>query len=93
MSGQFHFEYMTDVPVYDSGTITTTTCMTGFPIEEEDPNQATLEIEVRFDSAQADAEAIASAFDQLLEIAMSTPGILEDYGNVVADAFYVKRKF
>ena len=92
MRGQFHFEYMTEVPVYDEGT-TTTTCMTGSPVIEEDPNQATLEIEVRFDSTQTDAESIASALDQLLETAMSTPGILEDYGSVIADAFYVKRKF
>ena len=94
MSEQFHFEYMTDVPVYDSRAITTTTtCMTGFPIEKEDPNEATLEIKINFDSAQTDAESIASAFDQLLETAMSTPGILEDYGSVIADAFYVRRKF
>ena len=94
MSGQFHFEYMTEVPVYDEGT-TTIMCMTGFgfAIEKEDPNEAMLEIKINFDSAQTDAEGIAAAFDQLLETAMSTPGILEDYGNVIADAFYVKRKF
>jgi len=92
MSRQFHFESMTEVPAYDEGT-TTVICTTGSPVEEEDPNQATLEIEVRFDSTQTDAEGIASALDQLLETAMSTPGILEDYGSVIADAFYVKRKF
>ena len=94
MSGQFHFEYMTDIPVYEGGTVTsTTTCMSGFSVEKEDPNEATLEIKINFDSAQTDAESIASAFDQLLETAMSTPGILEDYGSVIADAFYVRRKF
>ena len=92
MSRQFHFEYMTEVPVCDEGT-TTVICTPGSPIEKEDPNQATLEIEVRFDSTHTDAESVASAFDQLLETVMSTPGILEDYGNVIADAFYVKRKF
>lgn len=96
MSGEkFHllyFESMTEVPVYDEGT-TTVICTTGSSVEEEDPNQATLEIEVRFDSTQTDAEGIAAAFDQLLETAMSTPGILEDYGSVIADAFYVRRKF
>ena len=92
MSRQFHFEHMTEVPVYDEGT-TTAICTPGFPVEKEDPSQAMLEIEVRFDPARTDAESIASAFDQLLETAMSTPGILEDYGSVIADAFYVKRKF
>ena len=96
MSGEkfylLYFESMTEVPVYDEGT-TTVICTTGSSVEEEDPNQATLEIEVRFDSTQTDAEGIAAAFDQLLETALSTPGILEDYGNVIVDAFYVRRKF
>jgi|TARA_R110002051_G_scaffold324070_2_gene419902 hypothetical protein len=92
MSGQFHFEYTTDVPVYDRGT-TVTTCTTGVSIEKDDPNQATLEIEINFDSTRTDAESIAVAFDQLLETVMSTPGILEDYGSVIVDAFYVRRKF
>jgi hypothetical protein len=96
MSGEkFHllyFESMTEVPVYDEGT-TTVICTTGSPVEKEDPNQVTLEIEVRFDSTQTDAESIASALDQLLETAMSTPGILEDHGNIIVDEFSVKRKF
>lgn len=62
-------------------------------VPEEDPNQATLEIDVRFDSTQTDAESVASALSQLLETAISTPGILEGDGSIITDEFHVKRKF
>lgn len=41
----------------------------------------TLSITVRFDPNITDSESLASAADTLLETALSTPGILEDYGN------------
>lgn len=68
-------------------------CMPGFPVVEEEPGQATLEIEVRFNPQVTDAESLACAFDLLLETAMSTPGILDEYGSVIPGEFFVKRKF
>jgi len=50
---------------------------------------AKLSIEIRFDPDITDAESLASAMDQLLETALSTPGILEDYGNPALGDFYV----
>ena len=68
-------------------------CMPGFPVEAEEPGKATLELEVQFNPQVTDAESVASAFDQLLETVMSTPGILDEYGSVIPGDFYVKRKF
>ncbi len=68
-------------------------CMPGFPVEVEEPGTATLELEVRFDPTVTDAESLAYAFDQLMETAMSTPGILDEYGSVIPGEFYVRRKF
>ena len=98
MSRQFHFEYMTEVPICEEGT-TTAICTMGSPIEEEswyrrpwfdfNQNHATLEVSVRFDSEFTDGEGIARAFDRLLETAMSIPGIFDEYGNIVVDEFFV----
>ena len=81
---------MSQFPVGDMFEVT---CTPGVLVSEEDPNQATLEIDVRFDSMKTDVESVASALSQLLETAISTPGILEDGGSIVTDEFYVKRKF
>lgn len=43
--------------------------------------KTTLKIEVEFDEEVTDAECVASALDQLMETALSTPGILGDCGN------------
>ncbi|MCE9554678.1 MAG: hypothetical protein K8T91_15080 [Planctomycetes bacterium] len=51
--------------------------------------KATLTVEVTYDSAVTDAESIANAADRLLETALSTPGILEEYGSPTFDSFYV----
>ena len=86
-----HSYVMADIPkVADTFELI---CMPGFPMEEESPGTATLELEVRFEPQVTDAESLASAFDQLLETAMSTPGILDEYGSVIPGDFYVKRKF
>jgi len=52
-----------------------------------------LTIEVQYDETATDPEAIASAADTLLETALSTPGILDEYGNPTFDEFYVASHF
>jgi hypothetical protein len=42
----------------------------------------TLSLEVRYNPRKTDPESLASAFDTLLETAMSTPDILDDYGPI-----------
>ena len=42
-----------------------------------------LQLEVTFDDQVTDAEALAGAVDTLLETALSTPGILDDYASAV----------
>ena len=41
---------------------------------------ATLTLEIKYDSSITDAESIGSAIDTLLETALSTEGILSEYG-------------
>jgi len=41
-----------------------------------------LTIEVDFDPSKTDGEGLATAFDKLLKTVMSTPGYLEEYGEV-----------
>jgi hypothetical protein len=48
----------------------------------------TLTIEVEYDDEITDPESLASAADILLETAVSTPGILDDYGNPKFESFY-----
>jgi len=50
---------------------------------------AFLSIPVEFDPAQADAEGIANAADTLLATALSTPGVLDDYGNPRFGSFVI----
>lgn len=50
---------------------------------------ATLRIDVAFDEEVTDAESLAAAADQLLENALSTPGILDEYSNPRFDKFFV----
>lgn len=44
---------------------------------------ALLQFEVEFDDAVTDAESLAVAADKLIEAALSTVGILDDYANDV----------
>ena len=60
------------------------------PTEGKCAVKATLTIEVEYEPDKTDAESVASALDTLLETAMSTPGILDDYGNIEVGPFYVK---
>lgn len=50
--------------------------------------RAVFTLQVDYDPEKTDPEALASALDRLLETALSTPGILEEYGNPTAHAFY-----
>jgi len=50
---------------------------------------ATLKVEVLYDPATTDAESAASALDTLVETALSTPGILDEYGVIDVGDFYV----
>lgn len=49
----------------------------------------TLTLHVSYDPRQTDPESLASAFDTLLETALSTPGILEEYGDLAIGEFLV----
>lgn len=51
--------------------------------------KATLTLEIEFDPELTDAESVAGALDTLLDTAMSTPGILDEYGNPGVDEFLV----
>jgi hypothetical protein len=51
-----------------------------------------LEVSLDFDPGVTDPESLASAMDRLLETALSTPGIFEDYGNPRVGEFFVARR-
>jgi hypothetical protein len=46
-----------------------------------------LQIDVTYDDRMTDPESLAVAMDRLLETALSTPAILEDYGNPTIGEF------
>ena len=48
-----------------------------------------LTVEVRYHPRCTDPEGLAVAMDRLLETALSTPGIMEEYGNPTFDDFFV----
>ena len=50
----------------------------------------TLTVEVDYDPTITDPERLASALDILLETALSTPGILEDHGNLTIHPFFAQ---
>jgi hypothetical protein len=50
---------------------------------------ATLQLTVMYDESITDGESIASAADLLLRNALSTPDILEEYGNPTFSEFDV----
>lgn len=51
--------------------------------------KTTLTVEVEYDPSMTDPEGLACAMDQLLKTALSTPDILEDYGNPTVGDFFV----
>jgi len=54
---------------------------------------AFLSIPVEYDPEATDAEGTANAADILLETAMSTPGILDEYGNPRFGSFLIAAEF
>lgn len=54
-----------------------------------DTKKATFTIEVTYDPDKTDAESLASAADTLLETALSTAGVLDEYGDPTFGEFYV----
>lgn len=51
--------------------------------------KATVTVEIEYDAKVTDPEGLASAMDRLLETALSTPGILDDYGSPRIGEFFV----
>lgn len=51
--------------------------------------RTTLTLEVEYDDQVTDPEALASAADRLLETVLSTPGIVEEYGDPRFGEFFV----
>lgn len=54
--------------------------------------KAALTIEIDYDPEKTDPEGLACAMDRLLETALSTPDILEEYGNPAVGEFFVAEK-
>ena len=50
---------------------------------------ARLYLDVEFDENKTDAESVATALDRVLETGMSTPGVLDEYGDPTAGEFFV----
>jgi hypothetical protein len=49
----------------------------------------TLTVEIDYDPAITDPDSLACAMDRLLETALSTPNIFDDYGNPKVGEFFV----
>jgi hypothetical protein len=54
--------------------------------------KTTLTVEIEYDPAMTDEEGLACAMDQLLETSLSTPGILDEYGNPKVGEFFVAKE-
>jgi hypothetical protein len=54
--------------------------------------KTTLIVAIEYDPTMTDGEGLACAMDRLLETALSTPGILEDYGNPNVGEFFVAKE-
>jgi hypothetical protein len=54
--------------------------------------KTTLTIEIDYAPAMTDPEGLASAMDRLLETALSTPGIFDEYGNPKVGEFFVAQE-
>jgi len=52
--------------------------------------KASFTIKVDYNSAITDAESLATALDRLVETALSTPDILDDYGNPTIGVFLLE---
>ena len=54
--------------------------------------KTTLTVEIEYNPEMTDPEGLACAMDRLLETALSTPGILEDYDNPNVGEFFVAKE-
>lgn len=50
---------------------------------------ATLTVDIEYDPEITDPESLAVAMDRLMETILSTPGIVEEYGNPRVKEFFV----
>ncbi len=53
--------------------------------------KSTLTIDVEYDPDITDDESVACALDRLMETALSTPGILDEYGGPRVGEFFIAR--
>jgi len=51
--------------------------------------RTTLTVDIEYDPKLTDPEGLASAMDRLLETVLSTPGIMEEYGDPRVGEFFV----
>ena len=51
--------------------------------------KTTLTVEIEYDPAMTDPDGLACAMDRLLETALSTPDIFDEYGNPKVGEFFV----
>jgi hypothetical protein len=61
------------------------------PMQRKPMAKITLALDVEYDAQLTDPEALASAADRLMQTVLSTPGIVEEYGNPHFGEFYVAR--
>lgn len=52
----------------------------------------TLNVDIEYDPDVTDPESLACAMDRLIETILSTPGILDEYGNPRVEPFFVARQ-
>ena len=53
--------------------------------------KTTLIVDIEYDPELTDPEGLASAMDRLMEMALSTPGIMEEYGDPRVGEFFVTK--
>lgn len=51
--------------------------------------KSTLTVDIQYDARRTDPEALACAMDRLMKTALSTPGILDEFGNPTVGEFFV----
>ena len=54
--------------------------------------KTTLIVEVEYNPRETDPEGLACAMDRLLETVLSTPGIMDEYGNPAIREFFVAKE-
>ena len=54
--------------------------------------KTTLTVEIEYNPRKTDPEGLACAMDRLLETALSTPDIMDEYGNPTVGEFFVAKE-